>query len=106
MGSHTKLPPAAGVSNQTVRSRLYEGSTSSTGICAHSLALYSSIGIRQRTPEFSGLPLMPQSLHRCEQVHTEHMCTCDRGESVWKHRGERYAAYIYMVANGTLTAVR
>ena len=33
----------------------------------------SSIGIYKRTPELAGLPLASSSLHRWEQVHTEHI---------------------------------
>ena len=50
----------------------HEGLTSSSGTCAHSPAVCSSIGICQRTPELAGLPLEPHS-PRLEQVHTEHM---------------------------------
>ena len=41
------------VSDQTVRNRLNEGPTSSSGTCAHSPALCSFIGIRQKKTELA-----------------------------------------------------
>ncbi len=50
----------------------YEDLMSCSGICAHSTALCSLIGICQRTPESAAPTLAPCSLHGWEQVHTEH----------------------------------
>ena len=64
------------VSDQTVRNSPWgwdDGPMSSSGTCAHSPALCSSTGICEKTPELAGPPLAPHSLHRWEQVHTEHM---------------------------------
>lgn len=51
----------------------HECPTASSGTCAHSPTLCSSIGFSQRTPELASLSFVPCFVHRWKQVHTEHM---------------------------------
>lgn len=62
----------------------HEGPMSSSGTCAQSPVLCSSIGICRRTPVLAGPPLALCCLDRWEQVHTDHMWrTWKSLETLW-----------------------
>lgn len=73
----------------------YKGLTSSSGICVYSTALYSLLGIHERTPQMTGLPLAPCSPHRCSAGHTEHMWQAGKRLEMFAKEGEIWACLAF-----------
>lgn len=88
--SPVKWPSSLLVSNcqKLTQWGLHEGLASFRGNCAYIPAQCSSLGICQKMPELSGLPLVPRYLRGWEQMWH---CARDSCEKVWRCHGECYA---------------